>query len=194
MRRTTRGRESLIVGLIIALISLAVLSGSVDAQEVIFLKSLAEAEKAIEAARNAEADAYARDDYLLALLYLTQAKDEVVAYRAGEKDKKDPHVFSAKRSGEAVNLLAEKARYQAHLATTKATEVKLDREISAIKSQIVESFNTDVSRHYTPEREDLLGELSVKELVRKDARKAREQAESELRTLTLEGEFKPAPR
>ena len=194
MRRTTRGRESLIVGLIIALISLAVLSGSVDAEEVIFLKSLAEAEKAIEAARNAEADAYARDDYLLALLYLTQAKDEVVAYRAGEKDKRDPHVFSARRSGEAVNLLAEKARYRAHLATTKATEIKLDREISAIKAQIVESFNTDVGRHYTPEREDLLGELSEKELVRKDARKARELAESELRTLTLEGEFKPALR
>lgn len=184
----------MVVGLIITLISLAVLNSSVDAQEVIFLKSLADAERTIEEARNAEADAYARDDYLLALLYLTQAKDEAVAYKAGEKDEKDPHVFSARRSGEAVNLLAEKARHQARLATTKAIEVKLDREISAIKAQIVESFNTDVSRHYTPEREDLLGELSDKELVRKDARKAREQAESELRKLTLEGEFKPQPR
>lgn len=194
MRRTTRGKQGLIVGLIVSLISLVVLSGSVDAQEVIFVKSLAEAEKAIEEARNAEADAYARDDYLLALLYLTQARDEAVAYKAGEKDKKDAHVFSARRSGETVNLLAEKARHQAHLATTKATEVKLDREITAIKAQIVESFNTDVSRHYTPLREDLLGELSEKELGRKDARKAREQAESELRKMTLEGEFKSAPR
>jgi len=192
MRRTPRGRQGLIVGLIVSLISLVVLSGSVDAQEVIFVNSLAEAEKAIEAARDAEADAYARDDYLLALLYLTQAKDEVVAYKAGEKDKKDPHVFSARRSGETVNLLAEKARYQARLATTKATEVKLDREITAIKAQIVESFNTDVSRGYTPGREDLLGELGLKELERKDARRAREQAQAELKRLTLEGEPRPS--
>ena len=194
MRRTMRGTQSVVSGLIVALIQFTLWSGSVNAQEVIFLKSLADAEKAIEAARDAEAEAYAPNDYLLALLYLTQAKDEVVAYKAGEKEKKDSHLFSARRSGEAVNLLAEKARYQARLATTKAIEVKLDREITDIKVQIIESFNTDVSRHYTPGREDLLGELSERELVRKDARKAREQAESELRKLTLEGEVKPVPR
>ena len=194
MRRTMRGTQSVVSGLIVALIQLTLWSGSVNAQEVIFLKSLADAEKAIEAARDAEAEAYAPNDYLLALSYLPQAKDEAVAYKAGEKEKKDPHLFSARRSGEAVNLLAEKARYQARLATTKAIEVKVDREITAIKAQIVESFNTDVSRHYTPGREDLLGELSERELVRKDARKASEQAESELRKLTLEGEVKPVPR
>ena len=194
MRRAMRGTQSVVSGLIVALIHLTLWSGSVNAQEVIFLKSLADAEKAIEAARDAEAEAYAPNDYLLALSYLTQAKDEAVAYKAGEKEKKDPHLFSARRSGEAVNLLAEKARYQARLATTKAIEVKVDREITAIKAQIVESFNTDVSRHYTPGREDLLGELSERELVRKEARKAREQAESEIRRFTLEGEVAPAPR
>jgi hypothetical protein len=160
---------------------------------VIFLKSLAEAEKAIGVARDSQADLYAPDDYLLALSYLTQAKDEAVAYKAAEKGPKDTRVFSARKSGEAVNLLAEKARYQAHVATTKATEVKVDREITAIKAQIVESFNTDVSRGYTPGREDLLSELGLKELERKDARKAREQAEAELKRLTLEGEAKPGP-
>ena len=194
MRRTMRGTQSVVSGLIVALIQLTLWSGSVNAQEVIFLKSLADAEKAIEAARDAEAEAYAPNDYLLALSYLTQAKDEAVAYKAGEKEKTDPHLFSVRRSGEAVNLLAEKARYQARLATTKAIEVKVDREITAIKAQIVESFNTDVSRHYTPGREDLLGELSERELVRKEARKAREQAESEIRRFTLEGEVAPAPR
>jgi len=166
--------------------------GEAVAQEVIFTKALAEAEQAIEEARNADAEVYARDDYLLALLYLTQAKDEATAYRAGEK--KDAHLFSARRSGEAVNLLAEKAVHQARLATTKAVEVKLDREITAIKAQIVESFNTDPSRQYTPTREDLLGELSVKESTRREARRAREQAESELRKLTLEEAVTPAPR
>lgn len=194
MRRMARRTQSAITGLAVGLILLTLWHGPVKGQEVIFVKSLAEAEKAIEEARNAEAEEYAPNDYLLALSYLTQAKDEAVAFKAGEKEKKDPHLFSARKSGEAVNLLAEKARYQARLATTKAIEVKVDREITAIKGQIVESFNTDVSRHYTPGREDLLGELSVKELVRKDARKAREQAESEIRRFTLEGEVVPAPR
>lgn len=194
MRGMAQRTLSAITGLAVGLILLTLWHGPVNGQEVIFVKSLAEAEKAIEEARNAEAEEYAPNDYLLALLYLTQAKDEAVAYKAGEKEKKDPHLFSARKSGEAVNLLAEKARHQARLATTKAIEVKVDREITAIKGQIVESFNTDVSRHYTPGREDLLGELSVKELVRKDARKAREQAESEIRRFSLEGEVAPAPR
>jgi hypothetical protein len=194
MRGSSRSARLILSGLIVAMISLAVRDGSVHAQEVIFLKSLAEAEKAIGGARDAQADLYAPDDYLLALSYLTQAKDEATAYKATEKDKKDTRIFSARRSGEAVNLLAEKARYQAHLATTKAIEVKVDREITAIKAQIVESFNTDVSRGYTPGREDLLGDLGLKELERKDARRAREQAEAELRRLTLEGEIKPGPQ
>jgi hypothetical protein len=167
-------------------------SGPVGAQEVIFLKSLEEAERTVEEARLGEAGQYAPNDYLLALLYLTQAKDEAMAFRAG--DKKDPHLFSARKSGEAINLLAEKARHQARVALTRATEVKLDREITAIKAQIVESFNTDVSRQYIPHREDLLGELSVKELIRKDARRAREQAETELKRLTLEVEPQPTTR
>ncbi len=176
------------------LISFALWEGPLHAQEVIFLKSLGEAEKAIGEAREAQADLYAPNDYALALLYLTQAKDEAVAYKTVEKDKKGTHVFSARKSGEAVNLLAEKARYQAKVATTKAIEVKVNREITAIKAQIVESFNTDVSRSFTPGREDLLGELSVKQGEWKDARKAREQAESELKRLTVEGEAQPAPK
>ena len=194
MRGSSRSAQVVLSALILALIPLAVRGGSVHAQEVIFLKSLAEAEKAVGAARDAQADQYAPDDYLLALSYLTQAKDEAVAYKTTEKDTQDTRIFSARKSGEAVNLLAEKARYQANLATTKATEVKVDREITAIKAQIVESFNTDVSRGYTPGREDLLGELGLKELERKDARRAREQAEAELRRLTLEGEVKPGPQ
>ena len=193
MRGSSRSTQSTISTLVLALISFTVWNSVVDAQEVIFLKSLAEAEKAIAVARDAQADLYAPGDYLLALSYLTQAKDEAIAYKAVEKDQKDTRLFSARKSGEAVNLLAEKARYQAHLATTKATEVKVDRDITAIKAQIVESFNTDVSRGYTPGREDLLAELGLKELERKDARRAREQVESELRRLTLEGEVKPAP-
>ena len=193
MRGSSRSTQSTILTLVLALISFTVWNSVVDAQEVIFLKSLAEAEKAIAAARDAQADLYAPGDYLLALSYLTQAKDEAIAYKAVEKDQKDTRLFSARKSGEAVNLLAEKARYQAHLATTKATEVKVDRDITAIKAQIVESFNTDVSRGYAPGREDLLAELGLKELERKDARRAREQVESELRRLTLEGEVKPAP-
>jgi hypothetical protein len=164
------------------------------AQEVIFVKSLAEAEKAVDEARLAEAEAYAPDDYLLALLYLTQAKDEASAYKARQQETKERHLFSARTSGEAVNLLAEKARYQARLATTKATEVKLSREITAIKAQIVESFNTDLTRGYSPTREDLLNELSDRESQRDDARRQRESAESEVRRLTLEGDVKPPSR
>ena len=192
MRGSWRSAQSMISTLIVALISLTVWNSVVNAQEVIFLKSLAEAEKAIGVARDAQADLYAPDDYLLALSYLTQAKDEATAYKAAGKDQKDTRLFSARRSGEAVNLLAEKARYQAHLAATKGTEVKVEREITAIKAQIVESFNTDVSRGYTPGREDLLGELGLKELERKDARRAREQAQAELKRLTLEGEPRPS--
>lgn len=174
--------------------SIVVTAGNqpVDAQEIIFVKSLAEAEKAIEDARLAEAERYAPDDYLLALSYLTQAKDEASAYQAGQKEQKEPHLFSARMSGEAVNLLAEKATYQARVAGTKSTEVKLNREITAIKAQIVESWNTDLTRNYTPTREDLLNDLSDRESQRSDARKARELAESELRKLTVEGgEVKP---
>ena len=194
MRRLMRRSRSMILVLVSTLISFGLCEGLLHAQEVIFLKSLEEAEKAIGEAREAQADVYAPNDYALALLYLTQAQDEAVAYKTVEKDKKDTHVFSARKSGEAVNLLAEKARYQAKVATTKAIEVKVDREITAIKAQIVESFNTDVSRSFTPGREDLLGELSLKEGEWKDARKARERAESELKRLTVEGETQPAPK
>ena len=193
MRRSTQSVGRTVLGLAIAVISFTLSHGAVDAQEVIFVKSLADAERAVEEAREAQADVYAPNDYALALLYLTQAKDEAVTYKSGEKDK-DTHVFSARRSGEAVNLLAEKAKHQANVATTKATEVRVDRDITAIKAQIVESFNTDVSRSFTPGREDLLGELSLKEAEWKDARRARQQAESELKRLTLEGEVQPAPR
>lgn len=194
MRGWMRRSQSMILVMVSMLISFGLWEGLLHAQEVIFVKSLEEAEKAIGEAREAQADVYAPNDYALALLYLTQAKDEAVAYKTVEKDKKDTHVFSARKSGETVNLLAEKARYQAKVATTKAIEVKVDREITAIKAQIVESFNTDVSRSFTPVREDLLGELSLKEGEWKDARKAREQAESELKRLTVEGEAQPAPK
>jgi hypothetical protein len=192
MRRSTRRAQNILLGLVAILVSFALSNDSIYAQEVIFVKSLEEAEKAIEEARDAQADVYAPDDYALALFYLTQAKDEAGAYRA-TKDKQDTHLFSARKSGEAVNLLAEKAKHQAKVATTKGIEVKVDRQITAVKAQIVESFNTDVSRSFTPGREDLLGELSVREAERKEARKAREQAESELKRLTLEGEAKPTP-
>src|SRR3990170_2528584 len=122
MKGLWRSAQSMVSTLIVALISLTVWSSVVNAQEVIFLKSLAEAEKAIEVARDAQADLYAPDDYLLALSYLTQAKDEATAYKAAEKDQKDTRLFSARKSGEAVNLLAEKARYQAQLAATKGTD------------------------------------------------------------------------
>ena len=193
MRRSTRRAQTMIWGLVAVLISFAPWSGSIYAQEVIFVKSLEEAEKAIEEARNAQADVYAPEDYQLALYYLSQAQDEAVAYKAG-KDKQDTHLFSARKSGEAVNLLSEKAKYQAKVATTKAVEVKVDRQITAIKAQIVETFNTDVSRSFNPMREDLQGELGLKEGERNDARKARERAESELRRLTVEGEAEQTPR
>jgi len=193
MRRSTRRTQTTIWGLVAVLISFAPWSGSTYAQEVIFVKSLEEAEKAIEEARDAQAETYAPEDYQLALYYLSQAQDEAVAFKTG-KDKKDTHLFSARKSGEAVNLLAEKAKYQARVATTKAVEVKVDRQITAIKAQIVESFNTDVSRSFNPAREDLQGELGLKEGERNDARKARERAESELRRLTVEGEAEPTPR
>jgi predicted negative regulator of RcsB-dependent stress response len=51
-----------------------------------------------------------------------------------------------------------------------------------------------LSRSFTPTREDLLGELSLKEEERKEARRAREQAESELKRLTLEGGVPPASK
>lgn len=194
MRESLRNARSVTSTLMVALLSCVVWSGPVRAQEMIFVKSLGEAEKAIEMARDAQADQYAADDYLLALSYLTQAKDEAIAYKAAQKDRQDTRIFSARKSGEAVNLLAEKARYQANFAATKATEVKVDREITAIKAQIVESFNTDPTRGYVPTRENLTDELGLKELERKDARKAREQAESELKRLTLEGEIKPGPQ
>ncbi len=191
MTRTTRIAHAAAYGVISVSILVIAWGKSVDAQEVIFVKSLASAEEAIEEARLAEAETYAPDDYLLALSYLTQAKDEANAYKAGQTRKQEPHLFSARMSGEAVNLLAEKAMYQARLASTKATEVKLDRDITAIKAQIVESWNTDVSRSYTPTREDLLNDLSDRESQRGDTRKARELVESELRKLTLEGDVKP---
>jgi len=194
MKGTTRIARAVAVCALAVTTFVIAWSDPVGAQEVIFVKSLAEAEKAIDEARIAEAEAYAPDDYLLALLYLTQAKDEASAYKARQQEKKEPHLFSARTSGEAVNLLAEKARYQARLATTKATEVKLSREITAIKAQIVESFNTDLTRGYTPARENLLNDLSDRESQRTDARRAREGVESELRKLTLEGEVKPPPR
>ena len=183
----------MIWGLVCILISFALWNHAIYAQEVIFVKSLEEAEKAIEEARDAQADVYAPNDYALSLFYLTQAKDEAVAYTAG-KDKRDTHLFSARKSGEAVNLLAEKAKYQAKVSTTKAVEIKLDRQITGIKAQTVETFNTDVSRSFNPQREDLQAELGLKDGERKEASKARERAESELRRLTVEGEVKPAPR
>jgi len=192
MKRATGIAHALALCVISASVFVSVWNSPVDAQEVIFVKSLAEAEKAIEEARLAEAERYAPDDYLLALSYLTQAKDEASAYRAGQGETKESHLFSARASGETVNLLAEKAMYQGRFAAARSTEVKLDRDITAIKAQIVESWNTDVTRSYVPAREDLLNELSDRESQRSDARKTRERVESELRKLTLEGgEVKP---
>lgn len=193
MRRSTRNIHRTVWGAFGALIFIACWAEGAGAQEVIFIKSLEEAEKAITEAREAQADVYAPDDYRLALFYLTQAQDEAVTFRTQESDK-DSHLFSARRSGEAVNLLAEKAKYQAKVAQTKSIEVKVDREITAVKSQIVETFNTNATRSFDPERENLLGDLSVKEEIRKEARKAREQAESDLKKVTVEGEAVPAPK
>lgn len=202
MRRSRRSAPSVIVGLILALIPLTswngpstwLRTGLADAQELIFVKALEDAEKAIQEARAFEADIYAPDEYALALYYLAQAKDEAKAFRSAGKATPETHLLSARQAGEAVSLLAEKAQYQAKVAGSKAIEVKSDREIIAIKAQVADTFNTDVNRRFTSTREELLGELGTKEAARNEARRARAQAESELRKLTLEGEVKPAPR
>ncbi len=201
MRGNRRTVPGLIVGLMIALIpftpwsgpSAWLRTGAADAQELVFVKALEEAEKAIQEARDFEAEIYAPDEFALALDYVAQAKDEAKRFRSATPEK-DAHLFSARTSGEAVSLLAEKAQYQAKVAGTKAIEVKSDREITAIKAQIVETFNTNVNRRFTSTREHLFGELGAKESVRSEARKAREQAESALRKLTLEGQAAPAPQ
>lgn len=168
-------------------------TGVADAQEIVFIKAMEEADKAIREARDFEAEIYAPEEFSLALEYLAQAKDEAKLFRAATQ-KKDAHLFSARTSGEAVSLLAEKAQYQAKVAGTKAIEVKSDREITAIKAQIVDTFNTNVNRRFTSTREQLFGELGAKEAVRSEARKARARAESALRRLTLEGLPAPAPQ
>lgn len=194
MRYRRRSVQGLIFGVMVALCPFMLWKGFADAQELIFVKALEEAEKAIQEARDFEAEIYAPQEYALALYYLTQAKDGAKVFRSAEQAKKDTHLFSARKSGEAVSLLAEKAQYQAKVAGAKAREVKSDREITAIKAQIADTFNTDVHRRFTPIREELLAELGTKEAVRTEARRAREQAESEMRKLTLEGQAAPAPR
>lgn len=168
-------------------------TGVADAQEIVFMKGLEEADKAIQEARDFEAEIYAPDEFALALDYVAQAKDEAKRFRSAAQEK-GTHLFSARTSGEAVSLLAEKAQYQAKIAGTKAIEVKSDREITAIKAQIAETFNTNVNRRFTSTREHLFGDLGAKESVRSEARKAREQAESALRKLTLEGQAAPSPQ
>lgn len=160
-----------------------------DAQEIVFVKALEEAEKAIQEARDLEAEIYAPEELALALNYLADAKDEAKLFSAAQQ-KKDAHLLTARTSGEAVSLLAEKALYQAKVAGAKAVEVKSDREIVAIKAQIADTFNTNVNRQYTSTREQLFGELGMKQSVRSEARRVRAQAESELRKLTLEGQAK----
>jgi len=168
-------------------------TGLADAQEIIFVKGLEGADKAIQEARDFEADIYAPEEFALALNYLAQAKDEAKTFRSEAQTKQDTHLFSARKSGEAVSLLAEKAQYQAKVARAKAIEVKSDREITAIKAQVADTFNTDVNRYFNPLREKLMGELGAKEAVRKEARRARARAESALHALTLEGQAVPAP-
>jgi hypothetical protein len=166
-----------------------------DAQEIVFVKALEEAEKAIQEARDFEADIYAPEEFTLALNYLVQAKDEAKVFRsASPQAKQDTHLFSARKSGEAVGLLAERALYQARVAGTKAVEVKSTREITAIKAQIAESFNTTVNRNFTSEREQLYGELGSKEAVRSEAKQMRMRAEFELRKLGLEGQASSTPQ
>lgn len=167
--------------------------GTADAEELVFVKALDDAEKAIREARDFEAEIYAPEEFSLALEYLAQAKDEAKLFRSNTQEK-SAHLFSARTSGEAVSLLAEKAQYQAKVAGTKAIEVKADRDITEIKAQIVETFNTNVHRSFTSTREHLFYELGAKESVRSEARKARAQAESALRMLTLEGQAAPAPQ
>jgi hypothetical protein len=201
MREDRRHIRGLVVALMVALVSLMLWAGPsallrtglADAQQIVFIKALEEADKAIREARDFEAEIYAPEEFSLALEYLAQAKDEATLFRASTQEK-DAHLFSARTSGEAVSLLAEKAQYQARVAGTKAIEVKSDREITAIKAQIVDTFNTNVNRRFTSTREQLFGELGAKEAVRSEARKARTRAESELRRLTLEGQATPAPR
>jgi hypothetical protein len=201
MRENRQNVRGLIVALMVALVSLTLWAGPsallgtglADAQEIVFMKAMGDADKAIQEARDFEAEIYAPEEFSLALEYLAQAKDEATLFRSATREK-DVHLFSARTSGEAVSLLAEKAQYQAKVAGTKAIEVKSDREITVIKAQIVDTFNTNVNRRFTSTREQLFGELGAKEAVRSEARKARAQAESELRRLTLEGQPAPAPR
>lgn len=210
MRYWRRSIQRMVFGVVVVLVpctlwtgSLALLrtgpstwlrTGLADAQEIVFVKALEEANKAIQEARDFEADIYAPGEFALALNYLAQAKDEAKTFRSEAQPKQDTHLFSARKSGEAVSLLAEKAQYQAKVAGAKAIEVKSDREITAIKAQVADTFNTDVNRSFTPLREQLLGELGAMEAVRKEARRARVRAESVLHTLTLEGQATPAPR
>lgn len=194
MRYWRRSIQRTIVGVLVTLVPFTLCNGVVDAQELIFVKALEEAEKAVQEARDFEADIYAPEEFALALNYLAQAKDEAKVFKAATQAKPDTHLLTARTSGEAVNLLAEKAQYQAKVAGTKAIEVKANREITTIKALIAETFNTNVNRRFTSTREELMGELSTKESVRREARRARAQAESELRKLTLEGQAAPAPR
>ncbi|MDE2485059.1 MAG: DUF4398 domain-containing protein [candidate division NC10 bacterium] len=193
MRYWRRSMQRLIVGVMVVLVPFTLWRGFADAQELVFVKGLEEAEKAIQEARDFEAEIYAPEEFSLALNYLAQAKDEAKIFRSAAQAKKDTHLLSARTSGEAVSLLAEKAQYQAKVAGAKAIEVKSDREITAIKAQIVDTFNSNVNRRFTSTREQLAGELGAKEAVRHEARKVRAQAESELRKLTLEGQAAPAP-
>ncbi|MBZ0160389.1 hypothetical protein [Candidatus Methylomirabilis sp.] len=200
MKYWRRGIQYMIFGVVVALVpctfwtgpSTLFETGVADAQEIVFVKALEEAEKAIQEAKDFEADIYAPEEFSLALNYLAQAEDEAKVFRSASQSKQDTHLFSARKSGEAVSLLAERAQYQAKVAGTKAIEVKSDREITAIKAQIAESFNTNVNRDFSSAREALFGELGTKEAVRSEARRARVQAESGLRKLGLEGQVAPA--
>ncbi|HWR20405.1 MAG TPA: hypothetical protein VN444_00935 [Verrucomicrobiae bacterium] len=202
MRYWRRSIQRMIFGVVVVLVpctlwtgpSTLLRTGLADAQEIVFVKSLEEAKQAIQEARDFEADIYAPEEFALALNYLAAAKDEAKIFRSEAQTKQDTHLFSARKSGEAVSLLAEKAQYQAKVAGAKAIEVKSDREITAIKAQVADTFNTDVNRQFTPLREKLMGELGAKEAVRKEARRARAQAESVLHTLTLEERAAPAPQ
>src|SRR5574337_1367842 len=201
MRDWRRSIQRVIFGVMVALVPCTLWTGPpallrtgvAEAQGLVFMKSLDEAEKAIQEARDFEAEIYAPEKFSLALNYLAQAKDEAKLFRSATQEK-DAHLLSARTSGEAVSLLAEKAQYQAKVAGTKAIEVKADREITAIKALIADTFNTNVNRRFDSTREHLFGELGAKEAVRSEARKARAQAESVLRKLTLEGQTAPAPR
>lgn len=201
MRKDRQWVRDLIVTVMVSLALLTLRSGPVtwlgagvaDAEELVFVKALDDAEKAIREAQDFEAGTYAPDEFALALDYLAQAKDEAKLFRSATQEK-GAHLFSARTSGEAVSLLAEKAQYQAKVAGTKAIEVKSDREIVTIKALIADTFNTNVNRRFDSTREHLFGELGAKEAVRSEARKARAQAESVLRKLTLEGQSAPAPQ